>query len=325
MISLESCTEKSVWDDYVLDHEGHPLQLWGWGDTKAAHGWTVDRVFVLDEDDIIGGAQLLIKLLPGGIKTLVYVPRGPVVAEKNRAVVLDELAAYAKKVYKAIALTIEPHLREFDPPKGWRPSTNTILLPRTLILDLNKTEDDLLAVMAKKTRQYIRKSANEDIVIRHLKTREQVGQCLAIYHETAQRAGFALHDDKYYFDIFDNLGEASPVFAAFHGEKMVAFLWLAVSQEVAFELYGGVNEEGQALRANYALKWHGIQTMKKWGVAEYDMNGLLNDGISTFKQGFADHEDLLVGTYDKPLSMLYVLWDKFLPLVKKIVRSIKNR
>jgi lipid II:glycine glycyltransferase (peptidoglycan interpeptide bridge formation enzyme) len=65
--------------------------------------------------------------------------------------------------------------------------------------------------------------------------------------------------------------------------------------------------------------------MKKWGIERYDFNGLLNDGVSTFKQGFADHETMLVGTYDKPLSPLYSVWTHALPAAKKIIQKIKNR
>lgn len=325
MISVERCNEQGEWDDYVLDNSGHPLQLWGWGETKVAHGWSADRVYVKDSEAIIGGAQLLIKQLPTGVKTLAYIPRGPVVAKKHRAEVLESLADYAKTTHKALAVTIEPHWREFDPPQGWQQSTNTILHPHTLILDLAKSEDELQADMTKKTRQYIRKSAKEEgLVVRPVKSREELDKCLAIYHHTAQRARFALHGDDYYRDIFKNLGDASPVFAAYYQDEVVAFLWLAVTPAVAFELYGGVNEKGQELRANYALKWHAIQTMKKWQVEQYDMNGLLNDGISTFKQGFASHEDQLVGTYDKPLSRLYFAWNIGVPYAKKILRKVKS-
>ena len=198
------------------------------------------------------------------------------------------------------------------------------MLPRTLILDLGKTEDELQADMAKKTRQYIRKSAGQGITIRRLKTEEDIEQALSIYHETAKRAQFALHGDDYYHDIYKNLADGSPVFGAFHGKTMVAFLWLAVSSHVAFELYGGVTDKGQELRANYALKWQVIQTMRKWNVDFYDMNGLLNDGVSTFKQGFADHEDMLVGAYDRPTSVLYPIWVYGLPLAKKLLRKLKR-
>ena len=182
-----------------------------------------------------------------------------------------------------------------------------------------------MAPMAKKTRQYIRKSLKEGIEIRRVTKRTQLAACLAIYRQTARRAGFAIHSDQYYYDIFDKLGDHSPVFAAFEGDQPVAFLWLVISGSVAFELYGGVTDRGQELRANYGLKWQTIITMKEWGIDEYDMNGLLNDGISTFKQSFADHEDMLAGTYDKPLSPFYVVWDKGLPYAKKVLRKLKNR
>jgi peptidoglycan pentaglycine glycine transferase (the first glycine) len=327
MISLQTSTDREEWDDYVLENEGHPLQLWGWGEVKAAHGWQVDRVFAYDLDNQpIGAAQLLIRKLPWPFYSLVYIPRGPVVGAGQASDLLEALGNYAKSRYHAVVLTIEPDLTDLPQlPNGWRQSENTILIPRTLILDLTKSEDDLLSVMSKKTRQYIRKSSGEDITIKQVKSADDLAACLAIYSETADRAGFAIHGDDYYFDIFADLGDASPVFAVYEGETIVAFLWLAISAHTAFELYGGQNDRGQELRANYALKWHAITKTREWGIERYDMNGLLNDGISTFKQSFADHEDMLVGTYDRPLSPLYYVWTKALPAGKKLIRTIKRK
>jgi peptidoglycan pentaglycine glycine transferase (the first glycine) len=327
MISLQSVADRGEWDDYVLENGGHPLQLWGWGETKAQHGWQADRVFAYDMDkNILGGAQLLIRRLPWPFKALVYVPRGPVVSAEYTADFLVALTNYAKSQYRGVVLTIEPDWAELPTlPKGWREAKNTILIAQTLILDLNKSEEELLGVMAKKTRQYIRKSsAEQGVEIRQITSQTGIAKCLQIYAETAKRAGFALHDDKYYYDVFANLGEESPVFVAFRDEQPIAFLWLAISAETAFELYGGMNDDGQELRANYALKWHAISKMKEWGLQRYDMNGLVSDGVSTFKRGFADHEDKLVGTYDRPLSPLYVIWTKVLPFGKKIIRLIKR-
>lgn len=325
MTTVETCDDQQRWDEEVLKREGHPLQLWGWGQTKAAHNWRVERVFVVQDKEIIGAAQLLIRTLPRPFNALVYIARGPVASEPNRGVTLDALAKYAKRKHKAVAISVESDWADMPLVNGWNKSANTILIPRTLILDLKKTEEELLADMAKKTRQYIRKSGNEQIEIRKVKEKKDLADCLDIYKQTAERAGFGLHEDQYYYDIFDNLGEHSPVFAAFYDKKPIAFLWLAISQETAFELYGGMNDEGQRLRANYALKWHVIQTMKKWGIERYDFNGLLNDGVSTFKQGFAQHEDMLAGTYDKPLSPLYPVWSKALPVAKKVLQAVKNR
>jgi peptidoglycan pentaglycine glycine transferase (the first glycine) len=325
MISVRPIDDRTTWDDALLEREAHPLQLWGWGEVKAAHNWRVQRVGVYRGEELFGAAQLLIRRLPWPLRALVYVPRGPVCEVADREVVLEELAHYAKKTYHAVALTIEPDWEGEVALSGWRRSTNTILIPRTLILDLNLSEDELLAKMTKKTRQYIRKSAKEAIEIRKVTSRQELDACLAIYKQTAQRAGFALHADQYYYDVFDMCADHSVLMAAFSDNQPIAFLWDTISATTSFELYGGMNDLGQQLRANYALKWHTIQRMKEWGIERYDMNGLLNDGVSTFKQGFSDHENMLVGTYDKPLSPLYILWDKALPLGKKLLRKLKNR
>jgi len=327
MISLKECKDRGEWDDFVLENDGHPLQLWGWGETKAMHGWKAERLFALDmEGKRVGGAQLLIRHLPWPFRALVYVPRGPVGDTKYSSSLLDALSNYAKSHHGAVVMTIEPDWEELPSlPQEWKKSGNTILIPDTLILDLRKSEEKLLESMSKKTRQYIRKSgAEEGVAVRQVKDREELAKCLDVYHETASRAGFALHDDQYYYDVFENLGEASPVFAVYKNEAPIAFLWLAISAHTAFELYGGMNNVGQELRANYALKWHAIRKMKEWGIDRYDMNGLVSDGVSNFKRGFADHTNELVGTYDKPLSPLYTLWAKGLPLAKQIIRKIKR-
>ena len=329
MISLLPCVDREEWDDFVLEFDGHPLQLWGWGETKAAHGWRAEQLIARDMDkNIIGGAQVLVRKLPWPFIAIAYVPRGPVSERENAPDILEALASYTRSHYRAVVLTIEPDWTELPELLGenWKPAPNTILIPETLILDLSQSEDELQIAMSKKTRQYIRKSSNEDgLTIRQVKTRDGLQACMEIYHETAKRAGFPLHDDQYYYDLFMNMGEATPVFAAYKDEEPIAFLWLAISGKTAFELYGGMNDLGQELRANYALKWHAITKTKEWGIARYDMNGLVSDGVSNFKRGFADHEDKLVGTYDRALSPLYSLWTKAFPLGKKIIRTIKRK
>lgn len=324
MVTIELCDEQSRWDDNVIDGGGHPLQLWGWGEVKSSGSWQVKRVFVYKEGKTIGSAQVLLRRLPWPLKSLAYIPRGPVVAEGNREVVLKELTKYIKRQYGSVAVSIEPDWELMPEVKGWKKSPNTILLPRTIILDLSKSEDNLLADMAKKTRQYIRKSTKSGLEVRMAKTDQDIADCLKIYKQTAKRADFGLHDDEYYHDIFTKLGDHCQIFMATHEGRVVAFLWLAISEEVAFELYGGMDDQGQRLRANYMLKWEAICRTREWGVRRYDMNGLLNDGVSKFKQSFTSGETELVGTYEKPLSPLYVVWSKGLPVAKRLIRVFKK-
>jgi len=326
MTMLKQCLDKREWDDYVLENGGHPLQLWGWGDLKAAHGWRAYRFYLHDSGgSVIGAVQLLIRRLPWPLRSLAYVPRGPVVDEGNREVLLVELAEYAKKTFHSVVLTIEPDSIEYTVPKGWKRSKNHILPARTIILDLSRPEPELLNDMAKKTRQYIRKSASEAMKIKMVHGRAELDKCLAVYRATAKRARFSLHSNQYYHDVFDKLADHSPVFAAYVDDQPIAFLWLAISADTAFELYGGMDDLGQQLRANYALKWHAIRKCKEWGLSRYDFGGMLEGGITTFKRGWAENETELAGTFDRPLSVSYAMWNRGLPMGKSIVRKLKRR
>ncbi|MCZ2403242.1 peptidoglycan bridge formation glycyltransferase FemA/FemB family protein [Paenarthrobacter sp. Z7-10] len=329
-LSVEVCTDRNRWDSEVNAAGGHPMQLWGWGQTKAAHSWTVERLLVKGSaGDVVGSAQVLFRRLPFPFRSLAYVARGPQAAEGHSTEVLDAVAAFTKARHRPVVLSIEPDWRQDSGQATalgaawWKPSSNTILIPRTLILDLNRSEEELLAAMTKKTRQYIRKSSREDLSYRRV-DRSELAQCLAVYRLTAARAGFGIHTDSYYLDLFDNLGEDSPVFGAFRGERVVAFLWLAASGSTAFELYGGMNDDGSTLRANFSLKWTAITAMKERGISRYDFNGLLNDGVSQFKFGFADHEDQLAGSWDRPLSPLYPLYARALPLARRGIRKARG-
>jgi len=322
---LKLCHDREVWDDFILENNGHPLQLWGWGELKQSQGWKVVRLFFSDKNDKqVGAASVLIKKLPWPFRSLAYIPRGPVVDDRNREDMLRELARYIKKTHGSLALTVEPDSLLFELPTGWKKSKNYILPNRTILLDLKKSEDELLQDMAKKTRQYIRKSGSCGLEIKKVKSGGELEACLKLYHETAKRADFPLHNDDYYRAVADNLKSNSPIFVAYHDSQPVAFLWLAVSAETAYELYGGMNDVGQQTRANYALKWHAIRKCKEWGMKRYDFGGLLKGGVTTFKMGWATAETELAGTFDKPLSVFYGLWNFGLPKVKLIIRKLKT-
>ena len=86
----------------------------------------------------------------------------------------------------------------------------------------------------------------------------------------------------------------------------------------------GVDDAGRKLRANAPVKWHATRLAAEAGVRRYDMNGLLNDGISEFKKSFAQHTDELVGTFDVPFGPLFAVWDKALPTAKRVLRKIRR-
>lgn len=323
MIEIRECLDREAWDDLVLENGGHPLQLWGWGALKEKHGWKADRLIAYEFEEPVALASVLTKKLPFPFKAFSYVPRGPLGSRAASGEFLEELASFVRRKRKSVCVSIEPAQKEFSVPEMWRAGQNSILPALTIQLDLNKSDSELLAVMAKKTRQYIRKSAT-DVIIKRVKTSQELDKCLAIYTETSKRAGFNLHSRDYYHDVFHSLGDHSLIYAAYSDDQPVAFLWLAVSADTAFELYGGMNETGQELRANYALKWHAIRATKEWGLNTYDFGGIIGEGIATFKRSWAEGDTVLAATFDRPLSPLYNLWINLLPKAKKSAQKARR-
>lgn len=323
MIELRLCEDRELWDDYILDNRGHPLQLWGWGLLKQKHGWKVDHVIGYDNDEPIAAAMVLTKKIPMPFRAISYVPRGPVGDRAGSNEFLELLAGYMKQKRKPVCLSIEPDSVNFEAPDTWTASGNSILPALTIRLDLTKSESELLSVMAKKTRQYIRKSA-ADVDVRKVKQGTELDRCLSIYQNTSKRAGFNLHSTDYYHDVFHSMADNCVIYAAYVDEEPVAFLWLAISAETAFELYGGMNETGQNLRANYALKWHAIKEAKSWGLNVYDFGGIIGEGVATFKRSWTNEDTALAGTFDRPLSPFYKLWVKALPQAKAKLQKLRR-
>lgn len=333
MLRIESVTDPSEWDRLVDEAGGHPLQLWGWGEVKATGAWRPLRLRATDAaGTFVGGAQVLVRRLPWPFRALSYVPRGPFVVPDGvgstelREQVTAAVVEHCRRAVGGVGVTIEPDWEAgtaFD-VAGMRRASNTILYPSTLILDLTKPEDELLSAAGKSTRYDIRKAARTGLEVRRVTSEAEVRAVLDLYRVSAEHAGFPLHSEEYYLTIHREMGAASLLVAAFSEDRPCSFVWDIVSGSTAFELYGGVDDTGRRLRANAPVKWHATRLAAEAGLRRYDMNGLLNDGISEFKKSFAQHTDELVGTFDVPFSPLFTVWDRALPTAKRVLRKIRR-
>lgn len=302
---IEKCDGKVQWDEFVLEHQGHPLQLWGWGDARSTLGWRADRVFIVQDDKQIGAAQLLIRKLPRPFNLCVYLPRGPLVVE-NETAVYEQLISYIKKNYHGVGLIVEPGGGAEPQGTGWRETDSHALSSECLELKLDKADGVLLAEMSPETREHLRTAGQSSLTVKRVGTPEGISACYQLY--LASHTGNEKpYKEKYFQDIHDKLGEFSVVLGAYDNEELVSFLWLAVSETMAFELYSGTSAHGYEIAAPYGLRWESIRRVKQWGVPLYNV-GTIGDE-SDEKRGFGT-EITRCGTYVLPLSPFYSIWAK---------------
>ncbi|SEH45063.1 MULTISPECIES: lipid II:glycine glycyltransferase FemX [Atopobiaceae] len=299
------------WNEIVESCGGHPLQAWQWGQLKSQTGpWDAKRVVCLEGGEVVGAAQVLLRTLPFPFKMMAYVPRGPLA--KDPALlpeVADAIAEWCRKNTAAITVKIDPAVTELKLSDSWRKSER-VLVKKTAVMDLTLDEDALnKSIPNRKCRQYIRKSARDGIVFRAA-TKDDLDQVLSIYHNTAEADGFALHADEFYRAAFDVMDGINQFYVAEKDGEIQAFLWNVTTKGgTAFELWGAVTDAGKRSRANYGLKWHAILDAKAKGALYYDLNGLLNDGISDFKMLFVKEPTFWIGSFDCRLKALAGLWD----------------
>lgn len=73
--------ERTLWDRFVTSApNGHLLQCWAWGELKRAFGWTPVRAALWEpsSQEVLAGAQVLLRPLPLIGYSMAYIPKGPV-------------------------------------------------------------------------------------------------------------------------------------------------------------------------------------------------------------------------------------------------------
>lgn len=311
--------EVQGWDELVVA-TGYPhiLQSAAWAEVKAATGWT-NRRYVLEDSrgsTRHGVAQVLFKRLPLGV-TIAYAPRGPLVDPSQ----LPEAIVALRRVLsrdRCASLLCDPEVPADDATRerlagaGIRPSKVFVQPRRTLLMDLEREPEVLLAEMKKKTRQYVHKGERDGVVTEE--TRD-LDRFLAVLRVVAERDRFAIHSRAYFASLLDAFGDRAHMLVARVGDQDAGVLLLARLGDRAWELYGGWSGAHAEARPFYLLKWRAMLRMRALGARRYDMWGLADGpddplaGVESFKLGFGGSVAEWIGALETPVRpLLYPLW-----------------
>jgi lipid II:glycine glycyltransferase (peptidoglycan interpeptide bridge formation enzyme) len=313
-------TDRDAWNAYVegAAYRSFP-QLWEWGELREPFGWNPLRIGV-GEDPAApprAAAQVLLRRVPALGWGLAYVSRGPV-GELDDPQVREALFAALRslgRTERVATIKVDPEASP-DSSLGaalltgpWR-AAEKVQPPRTRLIDLAPSEDELRAGMKRKHRQYVNKAERAGIIIERLdgssdpaEARAALDDFYRIYTHTAERAGFVARARHYYqrvWELFAPTGHARLAFATRDGERLATLFHFTCGDRAA-EAFGGMTDEGAESRANYLLKWASIIGFKEEGFAVYDLWGLATGGIAQFKEGFGGRQVDYVGARDLPL------------------------
>ncbi len=298
----------------------HPLQSWSWGEARMKMGIEVLRL--IDEKNVY---QVTFHKIPFTPYKIGYLPRS-VFPSKD---VLTFLAKYGRK-NNVVFIKIEPYERMADikdqiSKKNIKnhnliKSKHPLFPSWTQILDISKSEDELLKNMHPKTRYNIRLAQKKGVKVIEMSTDEGFKIFSKLYFETCRRQKYFGHHYQYHKIVWDNLkNHIAHILIAFYKTTPLAAYELFYFKNTLYYPYGGTSVYYRNLMASNLLMWEAIRFGKKLGAKEFDMWGSLPPnydknhpwaGFTRFKEGYGGKFIQMIGSYDLILNeFLYRLYN----------------
>jgi peptidoglycan pentaglycine glycine transferase (the first glycine) len=291
--------------------DGGFLQSEPWRKFQAAAG---RKTFHLEKEDF--SASIIGHSLPI-VGEYFYCPRGPVFADRTHSSrvrnFFDDLIAAAKKE-KTGWVRIDPaseHLLELikeNTAEKIVKAPHDMQPKEIFIIDITKSEQQLLEEMKPKTRYNINIAKKKGVVIA-AGAQQYLDAFLKLTEEMAMRQGITAHGAQYYRKMVTTLPPAMlKIYVAEYEGQIVAANLMLFFGKFATYLHGASSSEHRNVMAPYLLQWQAIADAKNMGCTHYDFGGVKTQiaadnswgGITKFKLGFSPLTAPVVfpGSYD---------------------------
>ena len=309
------------------------LQSFEWGEFQEKTGLEVFRYGVEENEELVAVVSLIKKNLGIG-KSYFYAPRGVVFSHKVIKAKVARLPDGQESVYNflfneiekiakkenCIFLRFEPHRKSKVArlPDGQESRKSKVIKTidlqpaKTLMLDLGKSEEELLQDMHQKTRYNIRLAEKKGVEVVEVDypprpdghpSREGnlFEEFWKLMSQTGGRDGFRLHSKNYYKKMLDEskvykvesrkseVDLSIKLFLAKYQGEVIAGNIISFFGDTVTYMHGASSNEYRNVMAPYILQWEVIKAAKEKGYKYYDFFGIDKDkwpGVTRFKEGF---------------------------------------
>ena len=318
--------------DRVVDH---PVQTWMWGDFQASQGHRVYRIGKFEKEKLVSGFTISFHLIPRTGWSVGTVLRSKNIDETTieqvKKIALEQKALFVKfepetirKIYLPGGNTEEVGGEPGIP--GLLVSPKSAFYPHTFLVDLTKSESEMLEAMHPKTRYNIKIANRYGVRVEEKTNDEGFEIYLKLLFETTKRQGFYLHSQDYHRQLWQRLKatDMPHILIAYYQDKAVAAFMLLGWKKRWYYPYGASVDESRQVMAPNLLMWEAMKLGKKLGYEDFDMWGCLGPGAKEgevgfgfhrFKQGYGGKLVEYIGSYDLVVDhrwySIYNLADKY--------------
>lgn len=331
---------REQWDQFVTSHpEANFLQSWDFYEFYRSRGNEVVRRLAVDEDERIVAAYA------GVVETAkrgrhLAIAGGPILDWAQLELVeqvFQDMRAQGEK-HHCVFVRVRPQL-EKSPESlalmkrlGARPAPMYLSVEFAGVLDLKKSEEEILAGMRQRLRRALRKGAKNDIQVEKSTDPADIRQFYQIQMETAGRHGFVAFSEDFLtkqFAAFAPHDEAVLYTAKYQGEVLAQNFMIFYGNEASYH-YGVSSELGTRLSGAPLLHMEAMRDARKRGIERYNFWGIVGEdetwhrfyGVSQFKRGFGVTELKYVPAHDMVLRPGHYLITKLIETARKKKRHV---
>lgn len=267
------------------------------------------------------------------------IPCGPLIDWKDSKkvkAVFKKIAEIGKKE-KCVFVRLRPQLRattenlKLLEKLGLKKSPMHLAAEHTVMIDLTRTEEEMLADMRRQTRYEVRRADKMGIIVERGESEELFTEFHEIQVKTARRQGFIPPNLKTLLAEKEAFGSNIWIYVAKTAEKEPIAYGLIIGNGKEADYYEAASTDlNRKLPGAYALLWRAMRDLKTagyerfnlWGIAPAGQPNHRYAGVTTFKTGFGGEVIEYVPAHDLVLSKIGYLKDYVVESVRKKKRHL---
>lgn len=333
-------TKRQAWDDFVTSHpEANFLQSWDFYEFHQRRGKAIVRRIALDDaDKIIAAYAGVVETAKRGCH--LAIAGGPILDWQNHALVdnvFQDMRLQGIK-HHCVFVRVRPQL-EKSPASldlmcqlGLKPAPMYLSVEFAGVLNLEKSEDEILKGMRQRLRRALRKAAKNEITVEKSTNPADIHEFYQIELQTAGRHHFIAFSEDFLtkqFAAFAEHNEAVLYTAKYQGQILAQNFMIFYGNEASYH-YGVSTELGTHLSGAPLLHLEAMRDARKRGIKRYNLWGIVEEnetshrfyGVSCFKRGFGVDELRYTPAHDLVLEPIPYALTTFIETVRRKSRHV---
>ncbi len=339
MISICDGESREQWDGFVSKlPEANFLQSWDFYEFHLSRGKKIVRRLVIDGEKIVGAYAGVVETAKRG--TYLAIAGGPLVDWNNKKIVkavFDDIRKMGVK-NNCVFVRVRPQLEQSEKSLrlmrelGLKKAPMYLSVEYAGILDLHKTEEEILVGASQGFRRKLRKAEKLELEISASDDDAAIKDFCKLEKKHAERQKYVAFSGDFLtkqFEAFRKNHEVLIYTAKKDGEILAQNFIIFYGPEASYH-YGVSSELGTKYSAAPLLHLKAMEEARKRGCIRYNLWGIVGTeekshrfyGVSEFKRSFGCEELKYTPAHDMILKPGKYNFTKIIESVRKKIRHV---